>query len=592
MSEILFKKIDYTLSKLIHDIEFGDIGLPDIQRPFLWKNRRVRDLFDSMYRGFPVGYLLFWANDHFEGTKIIGPDDKEHKVPNLLIVDGQQRLTSLYAVLKDRSVTNSNYQKVRIKIAVRPRDSRFEVADAAILKNPEFIPNISAIWAEGADVYHLVKEYLHNLRNHREIDENLETAISNAISRLYNLQNYPFTALEISSSVDEEQVADIFIRINSEGVQLNQADFLLTLLSVFWDQGRRDLEDFSQETRRAPQVGDPPSPYNHHIQTDPDQLLRIAIAIGFKRARLKSVYQVLRGKDLETGLFSEERRESQFEVLKKAQARVLKLNNWHEFIRSLVTAGFRSSKMVSSETAILYAYVFYLIGREEFGLDPTRLRWLISRWFFMSSITARYSGSPETIMDGDIARLRGLKTANQFEETLEKIIKDSLTTDFWEINIPNALETSSARSPALLGYYSALNLLDAPILFSNAKVKDMFDPALKPTKMAIERHHLFPKAYLERIGVKGVRRINQAANYAFVEWSDNVAISDRAPSDYWFEQLNDKNIKDEDLLELCRFHALPEGWYDMPYDEFLSVRRKLMAAIIREGYEKLSSIIC
>lgn len=589
MSEILFKKIDYNLSKLIQDIEFGDIGLPDIQRPFLWKATRVRDLFDSMYRGFPVGYLLFWANDHFEGTKKIGIGEKEHKVPNLLIVDGQQRLTSLYTVLKGRPIINSNFQEELIRIAFRPRDGLFEVADAAIRKDPEFIPNISAIWAEGAHTYKFVKAYLNNLKNHREIDGDLENAIGDSLERLHNLQNYPFTALEISSSVDEEQVADIFVRINSEGVRLNQADFLLTLLSVFWDEGRRDLEIFCRGTRQAPQPGDPPSPYNHHIQTDPDQLLRMGVAVGFKRGRLKSVYQVLRGKDLETGQFSGERRESQFDVLKEAQARVLNLNNWHEFLKSLVTAGFRSSKMISSETAIIYAYVFYLLGREKFGLDPIRLRWLISRWFFMSSITGRYSASPETTMDGDLARLRGLSSADQFVETLEKIIQDSFTTDFWDITLPNALETSSARSPALLGYYSALNNLDAPILFSNAKVSSMFDPALKPTKQAIERHHLFPKGYLERIGVTGVRRINQAANYALVEWSTNIAIRDRAPTDYWSEQLKDKNIKDEDLLEMSRFHALPEGWYDMDYDEFLSNRRKLMAAIIREGFEKLSA---
>jgi hypothetical protein len=102
MSELktCFKRVDYDLSGLLHYTEIGDIGLPDIQRPFVWSNTKVRDLFDSMYRGFPVGYLLFWENAHPNGTKRIGTTDKAHATPSRLIVDGQQRLTCLFAVFR------------------------------------------------------------------------------------------------------------------------------------------------------------------------------------------------------------------------------------------------------------------------------------------------------------------------------------------------------------------------------------------------------------------------------------------------------------------------------------------------------------
>lgn len=96
------QKVDYTLSKLIEDIHVGEIGLPDIQRPFVWPRSKVRDLFDSMYRGFPIGYLLFWENGITDKHRVIGADGKQ-KPPRLLIVDGQQRLTSLYAVIKGTS---------------------------------------------------------------------------------------------------------------------------------------------------------------------------------------------------------------------------------------------------------------------------------------------------------------------------------------------------------------------------------------------------------------------------------------------------------------------------------------------------------
>ncbi|MFH1861095.1 MAG: DUF262 domain-containing protein [bacterium] len=586
MSSTLFKKIDYSLSKLIADIEHGNIGLPDIQRPFVWKATKVRDLFDSMYKGFPVGYLLFWANDQFKGTRQIGVEGKQHKIPWLLIVDGQQRLTSLYAVLKGQAIVNSSYHKEYIHIAFRPIDARFEVTDAAIRRDPEFIPDISTIWVNGYTSYRLIKEYLENLRKSREISNGLEEQVSYAIDRLFALQNYPFTALEISSSVDEEQVADIFVRINSEGVKLNQADFILTLLSVFWDEGRASLEEFSRRSREIPQQLDKPSPYNHHIHPDPDQLLRVSIAIGFKRGQLKSAYNVLRGKDMETELFSEEERDRQFAKLQKAQDKVLNLVNWHEFLKSLITAGFRSRQMISSQNTLLYAYAFFLIGKEEFKVDSRLLRSFIARWFFMTTITGRYSGSPETIMEGDLARLRGLTTADEFMETLEKIIQDSLTPDFWEITLPNALETSSPIHPGLFAYYAALNILDAPILFSTIKVSQMLDPAIKPIRKAIERHHLFPKGYLKKIGIEEIRITNQVANFALVEWGDNSRLTDQSPQEYFPEYAS--QFSEKELAIMCRFHALSEKWYEMPYDLFLEKRRKLMAVMIREGFEKIN----
>lgn len=585
MSNTLFKKIDYSLSKLIADIEFGDIGLPDIQRPFVWKATKVRDLFDSMYKGFPVGYLLFWANDQFEGTRQIGPEGKQRKIPRLLIVDGQQRLTSLYAVLKGQPIVNSNYQKGYIHIAFCPIDARFEVTDAAIRRDPEFIPDISAIWVNGYTSFRLIKGYLENLRKHREISDVLEEQISHAIDHLFDLQNYPFTALEISSSVDEEQVADIFVRINSEGVKLNQADFILTLLSVFWDEGRAALEEFSRKSREVPS-DNRPSPYNHHIHPDPDQLLRVSIALGFKRGRLKSVYQILRGKNLETEVFSDEERDRQFAKLQKAQDSVLNLTNWHEFLKTLIAAGFRSSQMISSQNTLLYAYAFFLIGKEEFKVDSRLLRQLIARWFVTTTITGRYSGSPETIMEGDLTRLRGLTTSDEFMETLEKIIQDSLTPDFWEITLPNALETSSPIHPGLFAYYAALNILSAPVLFSTIKVSEMLDPAIKPIRKSIERHHLFPKGYLKKISIKEIRITNQVANFALVEWGDNKDIMNQSPQEYFLEYA--RQFSEEELVKMCRFHALPDGWYEMPYDIFLEKRRKLMAVIVREGFEKIT----
>jgi len=587
MSELktCFKKVDYALSGLLHYIEIGDIGLPDIQRPFVWSNAKVRDLFDSMYRGFPVGYLLFWENGSGEMAKQIGLGHKQHKVPARLIVDGQQRLTSLYAVFRGKKVLDEDYRERQIEVAFRPRDGKFDVADAAIRKDPEWIPNISDIWASGKPSYQMVKSFLQQLEAKGPVSTEDEVHVAHNLDRLFDLQKYPFTALEIAPTVDEEQVADIFVRINSEGVRLNQADFILTLMSVFWDEGRAALERFCRMSRRAPDPGGPASPFNHFIRPDPDQLLRVGVAFGFNRGRIKSVYQLLRGKDLETGEFSAERREAQFKVLQDAQAEVLGLTNWHQFLSCLIGAGFRSAEMISSQNALLYAYAFYLIGRNRFNLPEHRLQKLIGRWFFASSLTGRYTGSPETVMDGDLNRLKEVQDEESFAATLEEMMANVLTNDFWTVTLPANLESSSARNPDLFAYVAAQNRLGAPVLFSHKKIQDLLDPTIKTKKKSLERHHLFPRAWLEGQGVMDLKKINQMANYALLEWPDNIGISDSPPHEY--VPKIQARFTDDEWDRMNEYHAMPEAWHHMPYDAFLHERRRLMAAIIRRGFDAL-----
>ncbi len=587
MSELktCFKKVDYDLSGLLHYIEIGDIALPDIQRPFVWSNAKVRDLFDSMYRGFPVGYFLFWENVTGGATKQIRVGSKQHTIARLLIVDGQQRLTSLFAVFRGRKVLDEDYKERQIEVAFRPRDGKFEVADIAIRRDPEWIANISDLWASRSSSRKLVNDFIAKLAVKAPLSSDDEEAIAHNLDRLIDLQKYPFTALEIASSVDEEQVADIFVRINSEGVRLNQADFILTLMSVFWDEGRMALETFCRHSRQAPSPGSPASPFNHFIQPDPDQLLRVAVAYGFERGRLKSVYQVLRGKDMDTGAYSPERRDQQFAVLQAAQAEVLNLTYWHQFLSCLIGAGFRSGDMISSQNGLLYAYAFYLVGRKRFGLAEHTLQRLVGRWFFAASLTGRYTNSPETVMDGDLNRLKEVQDAAGFVATLEGIMANELTNDFWTVTLPANLDSSSARNPELFAYTAAQNRLGAPVLFSHKKVADLLDPAIKTKKKALERHHLFPRAWLEREGVDDLKRINQVGNFALLEWPDNIDISDDAPTDY-VPKIQPRFSATEWTC-MHEQHALPAGWHTMPYDAFLIERRKLMAAIIRKGFESL-----
>jgi hypothetical protein len=232
---MLYKDTGWTVQLLVESIKQGRVALPDIQRPFVWHAAKVRDLFDSMYRGFPVGSLLFWETGAEKGTRQIGVDTPE-AVPNHLIVDGQQRLTSLFAVMTSAKVLRDDYSEAEIQIAFRPSDATFAVADAAVRKDPEFIPDISALWRPGQR-YPTINDFLAKLRARRPVDGAEEERLRYAIDHLCELQYFPFNVVELNASADEAQVAEIFVRINSEGVTLIQADFILTLMSVFWDKG-------------------------------------------------------------------------------------------------------------------------------------------------------------------------------------------------------------------------------------------------------------------------------------------------------------------------------------------------------------------
>jgi hypothetical protein len=266
---------------------------------------------------------------------------------------------------------------------------------------------------------------------------------------------------------------------------------------------------------------------------------------------------------------------------------VLNLQYWHDFFKAIRLAGFRSEQMISSQVAVIFAYALYLIGRTEFHIDEFELRRLIAQWFFMTAITGRYSSSPETKQEFDLARLRGVQDGKTFKTVLREICRTTLTNDYWAITLPNDLATAAARSPSMFAYFAALNLLEAKALFSNHKVSELMDPAIQATRSALERHHLFPKAYLATLGITDPRETNQIANFTMVEWGDNTQISNQPPAVY-VEALRQR-FSARDLERMYRLHALPDGWEHLDYHEFLRQRRELMATVIREAYEKLSA---
>jgi len=585
----VFKTTDYTIGKLMDDIEIGDIALPDIQRPFVWykKISKIRDLFDSIYRGYPIGYLLFWENANRSDYKNIGFDEKKRKIPRFLIIDGQQRLTAFFAVMKNQEVLTPDYESKTIKIAFRPIDALFKVGDAATDRDPEYIPNLSALWSGEGD-FAIISNFISALKEKREITKEEEKTISSNIQSLININKYPLTALEIAPNLEEEIVSDIFVRINSQGVSLTQADFILTLLSVYWEEGRKEIEQFCIDSRKIPEKETRFSSFNYLIKPDPDDILRVLVGLAFHRAKMKDIYSIIRGRDMETGEFSEELRMQQFNKLKFNLPIILDNTNWQSFLKILIGGGYKDEELISSKSAVLFSYIIYLIGKQNFNTQNHELQRIIGRWFVMSSLTGRYSSSPETAFEKDLNRIKEFNP-DGFISGLEKIISENLTNDFWDITLVGQMETSSARSPEANAFYAALNKLGSPVLFSRKLVGDLYDPSLKIKKKRLEKHHIFPRNYLiSMYGFdknKDKAKINQIANMTFLEFEDNIEISDDKPSEY-FEMVQ-KRFSESEIKEMLAQHAIPENFYQLEYGEFLQERRKLMTGIIKKAFNKI-----
>lgn len=271
MARTLYKDTTGGVDHLVAEIRRGDIALPELQRPFVWKATQVRDLFDSMYKGFPVGSLLFWLTGAEPGARQIGTNIKDH-APRALVVDGQQRLTALYAVLTGEPVLRGDYSTGRIRIAFRPADATFAVTDAAIEKDPEYLADVSTLWQPG-NRKPTIRRFIEGLTEKRELDQDERDRLETALEELHDLNKSTFKVVELDADIDEEQVAEIFVRINSEGVKLNQADFILTLMSVYWPAGRAELERFCRDAREPVLTG--ASPFNWYIRPEADQLLRV-----------------------------------------------------------------------------------------------------------------------------------------------------------------------------------------------------------------------------------------------------------------------------------------------------------------------------
>lgn len=591
MAKELFTPINRHVGDLLKDVQTGRIGLPDLQRPFVWKDNKVRELLDSMLKGFPIGFVMLWESPvDFDNKSQIGIGEKAFSSPRDLVIDGQQRLTALLAAIKGIKIKDADYKERNIKISYNPLTREFQVWSQAYGRSQEWISAVSDVFLakDNNTISKLRRAYVRGLNERRakeerpELTEDEEILIEDNINDLLSLADYTLPTLEIKAIANEEEVADIFVRVNSGGQKLTEKNFIETLLSVYDNDLHKKINDFCRNSR-IPQEG---TSYNHIIESDPVHIIRATVGLAFKRARLRYAYLLLRGKDLKTGKSSSETQKENLEKFSNALSLVTNLNHWHAFMNVVAGAGYLKGSLISSENAVVFSYMLYLMGKVEYKVAPVALNRLMQRWFFMATICGYYTDSPESTVERQFAELRSASSSSEFIAFLENEISNHFTDDYFNYNLINDLVTSSTTSPIWYGYIASLNVLNHPMLFSTTPTSKYFIVGTNGNKSSIDIHHIFPKHYLALQGIEDDRDRNQIANYTYLDYSTNIDISDNPPSTYvaaYRERLGEDGYK-----AACQQNALPDNFESLPYNEFLVQRRKLMAQMIRKAYNKLS----
>lgn len=598
MSTQRYSVTPHPIETLLTWVKSGEIAIPEIQRPFVWEATKVRNLLDSLYQGYPVGYLIAWRNPTVklkDGTSSAG---------KRILIDGQQRVTALMAALLGREVLTKNYKRVRIRIAFHPQEARFEVANPAIRKNIAWIADVATLFAPEAKLLQITKHYA---QVNSGVDEDV---IFGVLEKLRKIINNHVGVIELADDLDIETVTEIFIRVNSAGTELSQADFAMSKIAVndtFGGNLLRKAIDYFCHLAVAPEflpiiekadktfatsqflpkmrwLADTNDDIYDPTYTD---MLRVAFTSEFGRGKLQDLVALLSGRNFETKQFEEAIAEESFGKLEKGILAFINKTHFERLTMILRSAGFVASDLIGGRNAVNFAYIIYLRGRAE-GMPAADLERMVRRWYAMSVLRSRYTGSPETAFDFDIRQIE----ARGLAPYTESVLSNELPESFWTGMLPQLMDTSSGRSPYFLTYQAAqVKFGDKGFLSRDITVLDLL---LNRSDV----HHVYPKKYLKAQGFSR-GRYNQIANFVLAQSEINIAIGEKPPERYFkelAEQCNGGKKKYGGIIDLAdlranmRMSCLPESLLagKIPdYDDFLEQRRKLMALKIKAWFEAL-----
>ncbi|MGY1489336.1 GmrSD restriction endonuclease domain-containing protein [Methylobacillus pratensis] len=579
-------------------VKSGEVAIPEIQRPFVWDASKVRDLMDSLYQGFPVGYVIAWRNPT---VKLKDGSLAEGKK---VLIDGQQRVTALTAAITGQQVVNQNYQCVRIRIAFHPIEERFEVSNPAIEKDKAWFPDIAPIVNGELKVHKVGRDYL---EFNPDVDEDL---LYDRLDKLCEITKKQIGLIELAADLDIETVTEIFIRINSKGVVLSQADFAMSKIAAneeFNGNMLRKAIDYFCHLSIAPEFytqienNDKAFVQSDYFRAmrwlrsenddlyDPSysDMLRVAFTTKFNRGRLSDLVGLLSGRNFETRSYEKEIEEKSFRTLGEGVMEFINEIHFKRFLMIIRSAGYVDSSMIGSINVLNFAYVLYLKLKRDLGNNPNIEGW-IRRWFVMSLLTGRYSGSPESRFDKDIKAVNDRHIA----EVLQEIETAELSDAFWDFGLPQALTTSSINAPAIKVFWAAqAHRGDKGFLSKDITVRDML------THHG-DIHHIFPRNFLKNQGLeKG--KYNQVANYVYVQQEVNIKVGDTAPAVYMADVFSQCESGEprygaitclEALKANLSANCLPEAldaYKPENFEVFLAMRRKLMAQKIKHYYWSL-----
>lgn len=589
-----------SVENIIGWIKSGEIAIPEIQRPFVWDATKVRDLLDSLYKGFPVGYIIVWKNPDIrlkDGTLSTGKK---------ILIDGQQRVTSLQAAIAGEMITDATYKKKRIKIAFNPLTEQFEVCNPAIEKDSKWIPDIAAIFTVGFNQWNYVNQYCATNGLTGE-----ESKIADTINKLHTVKGISLGVIELSQALTIDEVTDVFIRINSQGVVLSQADFAMSKISADDKYGgneiRKMIDYFCHFMQR-------PADYEMIASNDEDfsktdalnqikwvvnetediyipsytDVLRVSFTHKFMRGKIADLVSLLSGRDFEMRENVESIAEKSFAMLRDGVEAFVNKTNFQRYIMIIKSAGIIDDSLVRSQNVLNFGYILYLSLKER-ETDSAIIEKIVRKWVVLSMLTGRYSGSAESVIDYDIKRF----TEQDPMEYLKNTEAGELSDAFWNNILVTRLDTSVASSPYFLVFLMAQVKKGARGFLS-----DQID-----VKSLIEQrgdiHHIFPKKYLQNNGVNNRKDYNQIANYVYTQSEINIKIKDSAPCDYMGEmrkQLTGEGLvyggitTEADLTANLAENCVPEEFATMDiwgYPLFLEKRRALMAQYMRDFYEHL-----
>lgn len=586
------------VTQLLADVRGDRIAIPELQRPFVWDSVKVRDLMDSLYKGYPVGYLITW---HSVGAALRGGEVAAHQQ---ILIDGQQRITALRAAVAGLPVVNKRYAKVRIVIAFNPVTEQFETATPVIRRNPEWISDISEFF-NAESTFTFIREYL-------ESNPDLDPRVVEAnIARLQGIQNAQIGIISLGDDMDVETVSEIFIRINSKGVPLSSADFAMSKIATYGERGRniRKLIDYFCHLAVAPHVYADIKEHDHEFAATPylsqirwlsqdaedlydpnyGDIIRVAGLVGFSRGKAAAIVSELSGRDPETRKVDEARIPRAYDRLESALLNIVKQYHFENFLMTIKSAGFVAASMIGSRNALNFAYALYLRLREDKTVSEGERKQIVRRWFVMSMLTGRHSGSFESTWEQDIRRI-GTQGAAAY---LKQIEESDLSDAYWNVTLPAALETTSASSPFFQAFLaSQVTSHSRGFLSKSITVEAMH-------QHSGDIHHIVPKDYLRKNGFPDRSDYNQVANYALTETAINISIGNRSPADYMaivHDQIQSGKLRlgeISDQLDLERNlaeNAVPTDLAEVTaatYPEFLIQRRRLMADAIKRYYQQL-----